>query len=181
MADLTSHFEIDAVPRTPGGSLVTMCAALGSPVSEQSRVLSERGEDLRAAVYGEGILLPETATRASAWVACLWWRTLWRLGHESASLASEVDAVALLASTLPWVPCDWQADHGRAAVLGEVREEIAWPQRLRGERNGRAKLTQRLVDDMRRRRGQGETLRELSRRFGVSASRVHKITSGDAW
>ena len=179
--DLSQYLEADVEPDTMGGCLVVMCASLGSPVSELSLVLDVERDRLRAAVI-EGEPLPSFVFDvASTWVACLWWRTLWRLGHESAHLSSEVDAASLLASSLPFVPGDWQADHGRAVILRERREVIPWPTRQRGEDNGRSKLTQRKVDDMRRRSSDGATLRELASRFGVSPSRVHRIVTGDAW
>jgi hypothetical protein len=179
--DLAQYLEADVEPETPGGCLVVMCAALGSPVSELSLVLDVERDRLRAAVH-EGEPLPSFVFDvASMWVACLWWRTLWRLGHETAHETREVDAASLLASSLPFVPDDWQADHGRAVILRERREVIPWPTRQRGEDNGRSKLTQRKVDEMRRRSSDGATLRELSSTFGVSPSRVHRIVAGDAW
>jgi len=179
--DLTQYLEADVEPDTPGGCLVVMCAALGSPVSELSLVLDVERDTLRAAVL-EGEPLPSFAFDvASTWVACLWWRTLFRLGHEAAHDAREVDAASLFASSLPFVPDDWQADHGRAVILRERREVIPWPTRQRGEDNGRSKLTQRQVDEMRRRSAKGATLRDLASTFGVSPSRVHRIVRGDAW
>jgi len=179
--DLAQYLEADVEPETPGGCLVVMCAALGSPVSELSLVLDVERDRLRAAVH-EGEPLPSFVFDvASMWVACLWWRTLWRLGHETAHETREVDAASLLASSLPFVPDDWQADHGRAVILRERREVIPWPTRQRGEDNGRSKLTQRKVDEMRRRSSDGATLRELASTFGVSPSRVHRIVAGDAW
>jgi len=179
--DLTPYLETDVEPRTPGGRLVVVCASLGSPVSELAIVLDIERDDLRAAVV-DGHPLPSTFFGvASTWVACLWWRTLFRLGHDAAHLASEVDAVSLLASTLPFVPQDWQADHGRAVILRERREVIPWPTRQRGEDNGRAKLTRLEVEEMRRRSSDGATLRRLASMFGVSPSRVHRIVTGDAW
>lgn len=179
--DLTQYLETDVEATTPGGSLVVVCAALGSPVSELSLVVDLDRELLRASVV-EGRPLPSFFfNAASTWVACLWWRTLWRLGHDAAHQGSEVDAVSLLASTLPFVPEDWQADHGRAVILHERREVIPWPTRQRGEDNGRAKLTRSQVDEMRRRSNRGATLRQLASSFGVSPSRVHRIIKGDAW
>jgi len=179
--DLTQYLEADVEPDTPGGCLVVMCAALGSPVSELSLVLDVERDRLRAAVH-EGEPLPSVAFDVgSMWIACLWWRTLWRLGHETAHQTREVDVASLLASSLPFVPDDWQADHGRAVILCERREVIPWPTRQRGEDNGRSKLTQRKVDEMRRRSSKGATLRELALTFGVSPSRVHRIVKGDAW
>ena len=181
MNDLTQYLETDVEADTPGGRLVVVCAALGSPVSELSVVVDLERDLLRASVI-EGHPLPSFFFDvASTWVACLWWRTLWRLGHDAAHQASEVDAVSLLASTLPFVPEDWQADHGRAVILRERREVIPWPTRQRGEDNGRSKLTQRQVDDMRQRSNRGATLRQLASMFGVSPSRVHRIVKGDAW
>jgi len=179
--DLTQYLEADVEPDTPSGCLVVMCASLGSPVSELSLVLDVDSDRLRSAVI-EGESLPSFAFDiASTWVACLWWRTLFRLGHDSAHETREIDAASLLASSLPFVPDDWQADHGRAVILNERREIIPWPTRQRGEDNGRSKLTQIQVDEMRRRSIDGATLRELASRFGVSPSRVHQIVKGDAW
>lgn len=178
--DLSEYLEADVRPTTPDGAMVVLCAALGSPLSELSRVVACDALILRRAVEGDA-LSPEVLGATGRWVGCLWWRTLWRLGHASAHSLTEVDAVAMLSGSLPFVPLDWLADHGRAVVLGERREHIPYPRRLRGELNGRAKLTQRDVDAMRESSKRGATLRSLSARFGVSPSRVHRIVRGEAW
>lgn len=181
MIDFRPHLTTDAVPTTPGGSLVVLCTALGSPLSELSLVVALDVERLRSAVMDGDPLSYASVEVVSRWLGCLWWRTLFRLGHDSAHTSSEVESVATLASTLPYVPEDWLADFGRAAILREKRDPCAWTIRQRGEANGRSKLTQIDVDEMRRRSRKGATLRQLSLMFKVSPSRVHRIVKGDAW
>lgn len=181
MVDLGIHLTTDVTPTTPGGSLVVTCAALGSPVSELALVVALDVGTLRSAVFDGEPLSYQSVDTVSRWLSCLWWRTLFRLGHDAAHDSSEVESIATLASTLPFVPEDWLADFGRAAILRERRDPCIWPIRQRGEANGRAKLTQNDVDDMRRRSKKGATLRQLSAMFKVSPSRVHRIVKGDAW
>lgn len=180
--DLFSYLQVDVDPQTTEGVILVTCAALGSPASELSQVLAlDMGQVQRCVMEGGHLDLPSLAV-ASHWLSCLWWRTLFRLGHPAAHSPEEIDTVSLLAATLPFVPMDWQADHGRALVLQEVREIIPWPTRQRGEANGRAKLTQEQVDQMRSRWSRGRSsLRKLAGIYGVSPSRIHRIVTKKAW
>ncbi len=180
--DLETYLEADADPQTAGGVLIVTCAALGSPASELAQVLAvDINRVLRCVAEGHDLGIA-TADIASRWLSCLWWRTLFRLGHHSAYCQGEVEAVSILASTLPFVPTEWQADHGRAIILHEIREVIPWPTRQRGEANGRSKLTQVDVDQMRARWARGRSsLRKLAAIYGVSPSRVHRIVTEQAW
>lgn len=51
----------------------------------------------------------------------------------------------------------------------------------RGERHGRAKLTESQVDEIIEARSNGETLVSLAHRFGVSKTRIGQIATGDGW
>ena len=180
--DLARYLQADVVPQTAEGAILITCAALGSPASELALVLAMEIGRVRQCVMEGGPLDVTTFNVASRWMSCLWWRTLFRLGHPDAHNPEEIDAVSLLASTLPFVPLDWQADHGRAIVLQETREVIPWPNRQRGESNGRAKLTQHQVDEMRARWARGRSsLRKLASIYEVSPSRVHRIVTKKAW
>lgn len=180
--DLARYLQADVVPQTAEGAVLVTCAALGSPASELAMVLALEINEVQQCVMEGGPLDVPTFNAASRWMSCLWWRTLFRLGHPAAYVQEEIDAVSLLASTLPFVPTDWQADHGRAIVLREVRDIIPWPTRQRGEANGRAKLTQEQVDEMRARWSRGRSsLRKLARIYEVSPSRVHRIVTKKAW
>ena len=180
--DLNPYLEADINPQTAGGAMLITCATLGSPAPELARVLAVEVQRVRGCVFEGHPMEASAIDAASRWLSCLWWRTLFRLGHVSAHDLSEIEAVALLASTLPWVPIDWQADHGRAIVLHERREVIPWPTRQRGEANGRSKLTQVEVDQMRARWARGRSsLRQLASVYGVSPSRIHRIVTDKAW
>lgn len=61
---------------------------------------------------------------------------------------------------------------GRARVEGKVH---------RGMRNGRAKLTEDQVREIRRRRAAGEKLSSLSAAFGVSTTVINHIEKGKLW
>lgn len=63
---------------------------------------------------------------------------------------------------------------GRAAVGDQVPAET----RARGEGHGRAKLTE---DDVRSIRASGDSLRELSRRYGVAVPVIARAKSGRTW
>lgn len=177
--ELRPHLRTDARAKTPIGALVVTCAALGSPVTEVARVVAVSPRRLRDTVRGRETLDASSALLIARWVPCLWWRTLWRLGHPVGNDRRELDAVSRLALTLPWVPDDWAADLGRAALWHEVRPRP--PKARRGAANGRAKLTDLDARAMRELKRAGWTHRRIARRFEVSPATVHAVVSGGAW
>lgn len=68
-------------------------------------------------------------------------------------------------------PADNAADRDSKGRLGERR----------GESNGRAKLDEAGVLEVRRRAGAGESRRAIARTLGVSPTAVTDITSGRTW
>ena len=179
--DLRPYLRVDVKARTTGGALVLTCAALGSPVSEVARVVGCEPRALRDSVRGRELLKRATAQAVSRWIPCLWWRTLWRLGHPVGNDRDELEAVSRLALTLPWLPDDWAADLARAALWHEVRPQQRACRGRRGGANGRSKLTIEDVDEIRRMHRGGLSLRSIGRRFGVSASTVHACIKGTTW
>lgn len=61
------------------------------------------------------------------------------------------------------------------AVLGRL------PKDQDGERNDMAKLTQKAVREIRRRRAAGEKLVPIAKDFGVTFQAISKIARGDRW
>ena len=182
MDRLALLLEVDVRPTTPAGVLVATCAALGSPVSELSKVSAEETSTLRSAVVDGRPLPLSTSLALSTWLPCLWWRTLYREGLEVAVEERELYAVAMLSNALPYVPSDWSLDFARAFVLDERREPLPWPIGKRGENNGRAKLTREKVEEIRGRFSRGRSsLRKLAKIYGVSPSLIHRIVRGNAW
>ncbi len=182
MNRLALLLEVDVIPTTPTGVLVATCAALGSPVSELSKVAVEEPSTLRSAVVDGGSLPLSTVVALSTWLPCLWWRTLYREGLEVSTEERELYAVAMLSDSLPYVPIDWSLDFASAFVLDEKRVPLDWPIGKRGENNGRAKLTRDKVEDIRARFARGRSsLRKLAKIYGVSPSLIHRIVRGEAW
>jgi hypothetical protein len=179
--DLRHHLRVDVKARTSGGVLVLTCAALGSPVSEVAQVVACDPRALRDSVKGSERLTTATAGAVARWIPCLWWRTLWRLGHPMGNDRDELAAVSRLALTLPWLPDDWSADIARASLWHEVRPEEHAPKSRAGGVNGRSKLTDRDAYEIRRMHRAGLSLRAIGRRFGVSASTVHACVTGATW
>ncbi len=52
---------------------------------------------------------------------------------------------------------------------------------LFGAQNARAKLTDPVVAELRRRRSSGESLPSLAKRFGIGTSTVHRVVTGKSW
>ena len=179
--DLRPYLRVDAKARTSGGVLVLTCAALGSPVSEVARVGGADAVVLRDAVKGAKRLRRPTADAVSRWIPCLWWRTLWRLGHPMGNDRAELETVSTLSLTLPWLPDDWAADLARAALWYEVRPSQRASKARPGETNGRAKLTTADVVEIKRLHAAGWSLRRIGKRYAVSASTVHKCIRGATW
>ena len=134
------------------------------------------------------MLDPVIAMRLARWLPCLWWRTLWRLGHPAGNDRAELDAVSRLALTLPWFPDDWAADLARAALWHEVRRQPDPSERpgplgkaRPGSTNGRAKLSDKDAATMRELSRAGWSLRRIARRFEVSPSTVHACVGGSSW
>lgn len=74
-------------------------------------------------------------------------------------------------------PC-FRFDH---LVVGTHAENIGMAAErgtFAGERNGRAKLTEEEVAEIRRRPG---SIRSLAREFGVSDAQISRIRTGKAW
>lgn len=66
------------------------------------------------------------------------------------------------------------------------RGENHWMKRLaykilRGERNGRARLTEAQVLEIRAERANGEKYSELSKKFGISKTQIARIVKGESW
>ena len=179
--DLKPYLTTDAEPRTPGGGLVATCAALGSPVTEQARVVEAECVELRAAVWHGAGLEAWTVELLARWVSCLWWRTLWRLGHPAGNDRAEVEAVATMAITLPWLPDDWAADLARSVLFAESMTRQASVYAREGEANGRAKLSRAEVEAIREERAGGASWRDLASRWGCSHTRIGQIVRGDGW
>jgi hypothetical protein len=92
-------------------------------------------------------------------------------------------------------PSGQEALHGSAGPLVAALSNLSWgtreqnmgPDRVRdgtdnrGERQGRAKLTWPAVAEIRRRAAAGEPKMHLAKEFGVSASNIRSIVSGDTW
>jgi len=51
----------------------------------------------------------------------------------------------------------------------------------RGERSGRAKLTEKKVHDIRKRLANGETKRSISSKYGVTTTTINQISTGKIW
>ena len=179
--DLRPYLRVDAKARTSGGVLVLTCAALGSPVTEVARVVACEPRVLRDSVRGRQKLKRPVARAVSRWIPCLWWRTLWRLGHPMGNDRQELEAVSRLALTLSWLPDDWAADLARAAMWHEVRPRERSHMAMGGELNGRSKLSGQDAIEVRRLHKAGLSLRSIGRRFGVSASTVHACIKGATW
>jgi len=176
--DLRPYLRTDVQARTSSGALVVMCAALGSPVSEVARVVDVSPRLLRDTVRGRELLGPPVAGLVGRWISCLWWRTLWRLGHPTGNDREELDAVSRLALTLPWLPDDWAADLARAALWYEVRPEERSRWARIGEANGLSKLTRADVEAIKGLRKAGWSIRRIAKRYAVSASTVHHRVGG---
>lgn len=91
------------------------------------------------------------------------------LGHHPNHL--DTDKLNNHPKNLEWATLAENTAHARANGL------IA---PLRGERNGRAKLTKEQVAEIRSLRGRVGT-REIAKRFGVARSMVQRIHQGRAW
>jgi hypothetical protein len=92
-------------------------------------------------------------------------------------------------------PPDQEALHGPAGPLVAALSNLSWgtrernmgPDRVRdgtsnrGERQGRHKLTWAAVAEIRRRAAAGEPKMHLAREFGVSASNIRSVVSGETW
>lgn len=66
--------------------------------------------------------------------------------------------------------------------IGAANYFAQHPEISRGERNGRAKLTEQQVTEIRQRRADGGTSQvELARQFGVSQGMISKIVRRDNW
>lgn len=151
----------DVVPVTPGGVLVTLCATLGSPVSEQARVVDVAYRRLMGAVYGGAVLTPMESDVLAVWGDCLAWRTWWRMGLASARTAARMEQVERLALSLDWVPRDWRDDHAAALVgLGEAVQQA---------------LTRAQVACIVAEVAAGERQVDVAARYGVSQPRVSQL------
>lgn len=92
-------------------------------------------------------------------------------------------------------PAGQEARHGPAGKADASLENLCWgtraqnvgPDRVRdgqsnrGERQGRHKLTETQVLEIRRRRAAGEELRPLAEEFGVSVQTISGIGLGNGW
>lgn len=72
---------------------------------------------------------------------------------------------------LEWVT-KLQNEHHSWKVLGK---------NTRGSNHACAKLTNSEVQELRRRRANGETLTKLAKRFGVGISQIHRIVKREKW
>ena len=177
-SEIRGHLLTDVAVHTPEAGLIVTCAALGSPVSECSRVVGAEPAELRQAVRSGQHLDRHVVTALTRWLPCLWWRTLWRIGHPDGSDRAELESVSQLALTLQWLPDDWAADLARAVLWHETRPSL---KSRTGTLNGRSKLTPEDVEQMRRLDRAGWSLRRIGRRFTVSASTVHSALRGRTW
>lgn len=62
-----------------------------------------------------------------------------------------------------------------------ARDALERDRYRRGSRNGRAKLTEQQVSEIRRLRQQGETQKALAEQFGVSRSAIQFVLNGRNW
>lgn len=70
----------------------------------------------------------------------------------------------------------------RGRIAKTAREAPRLPDKANdGERNGRARVTQADVDEMRLRYRGRESHRSLARAYGISKSQVHNIVTGRQW
>ncbi len=65
--------------------------------------------------------------------------------------------------------------------LDNARDAVERGRYRRGSRNGRAKLTESQVEEIRRGWAAGETQVAMARRFGVSRSAIQFILNGQNW
>ena len=85
-------------------------------------------------------------------------------------------------------PDGMEACHNNGDCTNDSRHNLRWDTsknnkadmathgtRLAGERHPKAKLTDRDVTVVLQRRREGESLRQIARRFGVTAQRIHQI------
>ena len=75
----------------------------------------------------------------------------------------------------------WQVDHRDGNKTNNSVENLRW---LLAEQNrllGNTKLTPEIIREIRKRRGEGEKLKELGAAFGKSHYTIQKICSGETW
>lgn len=76
----------------------------------------------------------------------------------------------------------WSSLHPERRARGSRNGAYSQPHRVRrGEGNGRARLTEDQVREIRRRHAGGESSRKLGRKFGVAMSTILRISSREIW
>jgi len=89
-----------------------------------------------------------------------------------------------LATNLEWVTSQENMDHAVALgriVCGDRHPNRLDPRRVRGSRNGRAKLTEADVLELRRLRSIGHSIRDLMKQFHVGETATRAAINGDLW
>ena len=99
------------------------------------------------------------------------------VGHEANHIDGDTGNRA--ASNLEWVTRSQNIRH--AFGLGRMRWGGRLPPHVPGEKNGRAKLTDARVRDLRVRHAAGTGTRELCREFGIGKSEVWYIVARKHW
>ena len=169
---LLEHLEADVEPSTPSGCLVVLCAAVGSSVEEQARVIGVSARRLRAVGDGRLSLTPAESDRLGRWLLCAWWRTTWRLGLHQATTGAARHGARLAARGLH-IPEDWtvdwlQSQHGRPEVLSDQLPD--------GPRVGR--LTDDEATGIREAYQEGATMSEIAVGMRVAVSTVSRVVRG---